>query len=113
MQDVFLNGRPDPPHGVGRKAKALFRVEAIDGLHHADIAFGNQLANRQPITAVAHGNFNDKPEMAGDHTVGGIIVGLVAPFPGQARLLFKLQHRKLSDFLKVATQIAFGGGFKI
>ena len=38
-QDILLNRRADPPHRIGREAEALVGLEALDGLHQADIAF--------------------------------------------------------------------------
>ena len=63
MQDVFLDRGPDPPHGVGGQAEAAIGIEALHRLHHADIAFADQLANRQAVAAIAHGDFRNEAQM--------------------------------------------------
>ena len=65
-QDVFLDRRADPPHGVGRQAEALVGLEALDRLHQADVAFGDDLADRQAVAAIAHGDAGDEPQMRRD-----------------------------------------------
>ena len=40
-QDIFLDRRLDPPHGIGGEAEAFFGIEFAHALHQADIAFGN------------------------------------------------------------------------
>jgi hypothetical protein len=59
-QDVFLNRRLDPPHGICGEAEALVGLEAFDGLHQTDIAFRHHLADRQAIAAIAHGDLGDQ-----------------------------------------------------
>src|SRR6202035_3853307 len=48
-QDVFLDRRLDPPHGVSRQPEALLGLESVDRLHQADIALGNDFRDRQAI----------------------------------------------------------------
>ena len=62
-QDIFLNRRADPPHGVGGQTKALVRLEALDRLHEAHIALGDDLANGQAIAAIAHGDLGHETQM--------------------------------------------------
>src|SRR5258705_7983950 len=45
-QDVFLDRRLDPPHGISGEAEAFFRLEALDRLHQADIALRDRLRDR-------------------------------------------------------------------
>jgi hypothetical protein len=56
LQDVLVDLGLDPVHGIAHQAHALVRVEALDGLHQADIAFLDQVAVRQPIAQVLAGN---------------------------------------------------------
>ncbi len=105
-QDVFLDRRPDPPHGVGRKPEALVGIEALHRLHQPDIAFGDDLADRQPIAAIAHGDARHEPQMRGDELVRSVAVAMLAPALGEHVFLLRLQHRKLSDLFEVARQSA-------
>ena len=106
MQDVFLDRGADPPHGVGGQAEAAFGVEALDRLHHADIAFGDQFRHRQAIAAVTHGDLGDQSQVAGDQLVGGIGVAMLAPGPGQHVFLVRFQHGEPANLLEIATEIA-------
>ncbi len=52
LQDVLVDFGLDPVQRVAHQAHALFRVEALDGLHQADVAFLDQVALRQAVTQV-------------------------------------------------------------
>ena len=104
VQDVFLDRRADPPHGVGGQAEAAVRIEALHRLHHADIAFADQLADRQAVAAVAHGDLGDEPQMGGDELVGRLQILMVAPAARQLQLLLGGEHRELADLLQIARE---------
>src|SRR3546814_17079955 len=53
-EDEFLDRGADPPHRIGREAEAAFGIELLHALHQSDIAFADQLADRQAIAAVTH-----------------------------------------------------------
>lgn len=101
-QDIFLDRRPDPPHGIGRKPKAAFRIKALDRLHHAHIAFRNQLGDGQSIAPVAHGDFGDKAQMTSDHFVCGFRIFVLGPCLGEHIFLILSQHRKFANILQIA-----------
>src|SRR4029079_8124921 len=105
-QDVFLDRRPDPPHGVGRKPEALVGIEALHRLHQADITFGDDLADGKAIAAIAHGDARHETEMRGDELMRGVAVAMLAPTLGEHVLLLGLQHRELSDLFEIARQSA-------
>ena len=52
LQDVFVDFGLDPVHRVADQAHALVGVEALDGLHQADVAFLDQVALGQAIAKV-------------------------------------------------------------
>ena len=83
VQDVFLDRRTDPPHRVSRQTESAVRIEPLDRLHHPDIAFADQLADRQAIAAIAHGDFCDESQMGGDKLVCRIHILAVAPLMGE------------------------------
>src|SRR4029077_20922839 len=78
-QDIFLDRRFYPPDGIGRKPESFLGIEALDCLHHADIAFGDQLAHRQPVTAVFEGDLRHQPQMAGHQPVRRADIALLKP----------------------------------
>jgi hypothetical protein len=108
VQDVFLDRGADPPHGVGGQAEAAVRVEPLDRLHHADIAFGDQLGDGQAVAAIAHGDLGHEAQMAGDEAMGSLRIAVLAPALGQHELFLGFQQGKLADVRQVAAQIALG-----
>ncbi len=54
----------DPVHGEGHQAHADLRIEALHRLHQADVAFLNQVALRQAITAVRACHVHYKAQVA-------------------------------------------------
>src|SRR4051812_34110038 len=81
-QDVFLDRRLDPPHGVGGEPEALLRLEPIDRLHQADSAFGYRLGDRQAVAAIVPGDLGHEPQMAGDELVRRVAIAVLAPALG-------------------------------
>jgi hypothetical protein len=63
---MLLHRGADPSDGISREAEAALGIEPVDGAHHADIAFGDELAQGHAIAAIAGGDLDDEPEMAGD-----------------------------------------------
>jgi hypothetical protein len=53
----------NPPRRVGRKLEAAPELKAIDGLHQADVAFLNQVEERQPAPRVAFRDRHDQPQI--------------------------------------------------
>ena len=98
----------DPPHRIGGEAEALFGLEALHRLHQADIAFRDDLGDRQAIAAIAHGDLGDEAQMAGDELVRGVAVAMLAPALGQHVFLLRFQHREPADFFEIAGQAGFG-----
>jgi len=86
-----LNRSPDPPHRIGREAEASLRVEAIDGLHQAEVAFGYDLRKRQTIAAVVHRDFGGETQMAGDDLVRSLAIPLLPPTLGEPVLQLLLE----------------------
>src|SRR3546814_15207416 len=48
-----------------RQTEAAIRLELLDALHQPDIAFADQLADRQAIAAIAHGDLRDQSQVRG------------------------------------------------
>ena len=101
-QDVLLNRRLDPPHGVGGKTEAFFRLETLHRLHQADIAFRDDLGDRQAVAAIAHGDLGHEPEMAGDELLCRVAIVMLAPTLGEHVFLLRFQHREFADLGEVA-----------
>ena len=86
------------------RRKPALRIEALDRLHHADVALGDELAQRQAIAAIAHGDLGHQPEVAGDELVRGIGVGMLLPAARQHVFLLDLEHGELANLLQIARE---------
>ncbi len=93
--------RFDPPHRICGEAETLFRLEPLDRLHQADIAFRDHLGNWQAVAAIAHGDLGDETKMAGDKLVRGFTIAVLAPAACQHVFFLRLQHREPSDFVEI------------
>ena len=107
-QDVFLDCRLDPPHGIGGEPEALLGLEAFDRLHQADMAFRDYVGNRQTVATIALGDLSDETQMAGDKLMGGVAITVLAPALGQRVFFLRVQHREPLDFLKIMADAGFG-----
>ena len=104
MQDIFLDGGADPPHGVGREPEAALRVEALHGLHQADIALRDDLVHGQAVAAIAHGDLGDQPQMAGHQPMRRLDVLVLTKALGEHVFLARLEHREAPDLVQVARE---------
>src|SRR5262249_15560591 len=107
-QDVFLDRRLDPPHGISCKPETLVRLKTFDRLHQADIAFRNHLGDRQAVAAIAHGDLGDEAQMTVDELVCRLMVAVLPPALGKHEFVLRSQHRDPPDFLKIAGDAGFG-----
>ena len=90
-QDVFLNAGANPPHGIGRKAKAALGIKAFDRLHQAHVRLGNHLGLRQAVAAIAHGDLGRETQVAGHHPMRRLGVLFLDPTLGQHVFFFRFQ----------------------
>src|SRR4029077_13172851 len=102
VQNVILDRSPDPPDRVGGKAEASFGLKAIQCQQQADIAFGDDLRNRQTVAPVAHGDLDRETQMTADKLVRGITIAMVAPTCCKRIFLVLLQHRETPDIVEIA-----------
>src|SRR6185503_2170624 len=79
-------------------------IDAFHRLHQADVAFRDHLGDRQAVAAIAHRDFRDEPQMAGDEPVCRIAIAMLAPALGQHVLFLRFQHREPADFLEIARE---------
>ena len=74
----------------------LFGVEALHRLHQADVAFGNQVEQRQAVVGVILGDLHDQAQVRLDHVGAGLFVALLDA-RGEFDLLFRGEQWGLSD----------------
>ena len=86
-----------PVHGEGHQPHADIGVEALDGLHQADIAFLDQIGLWQTIAAVTARDLDHKAQMRHDQPARGLQVIIGAEAPRQPLLFFQRQDRRLID----------------
>jgi NADPH-dependent 2,4-dienoyl-CoA reductase/sulfur reductase-like enzyme len=89
---------------IGDIAKAAIGLELLDALHQADVAFGDEVADRQSVPAIAHGDLGHEPQVR-RHELRrsfGVVVFLVAL--GEHVFLLGRQHGEFLDFGEVAVE---------
>ena len=95
-----FDGLLDPPRAVGGKLAAFFRVKALDGLHQADVAFADQIQQRQADAFVIARNFHDEAQIGLDHLLARLFVALL-DFGGEFNFLLRREQFHLADFAQV------------
>src|SRR3546814_1291864 len=63
LEDVLVHLGADPVHREADQAHADFGVEALDRLHQADVAFLDQVAERQAVAVVAARDVHDEAQV--------------------------------------------------
>ena len=76
-QDELVHLGADPVHRERHEAHALVRVEALDGLHQADVAFLDQIADAAGRSRVAARDVHDEAQVRQHQLLGRIEIVLV------------------------------------
>ena len=94
----------DPPRGVGGELAALGGVEALDGLDQAEVAFADQVHEREAHLVIIVGDFHDQAQVGLDHVIAG---GLVSTLDAGCELDLFLhgQQRSLTDLVEVKLEV--------
>ena len=96
----------DPVQGKRHQPYRTVRVEALDGLHQANVAFLDQVGMRQAIAQILAGHRHHQPQMGGHQLAGSIDVLMLLEPARQTGLLLGRQHRQAIDGRDVGVQIA-------
>ena len=107
--DVFVDFAFNPVDGEGDKADATLRLEAFDGFHQADVAFLDEIAERQTIAGEAACDVNDKFEVVHDEGLRGVDVVGFLQGDGEFAFFFGIQRRDLANFGDVLVDVGAGG----
>ena len=107
-QHILMNLGADPMHREGHQAHAHRRVEALDRLHEADIAFLHEIAHGQAIAQVAAGNVHDESQVREHQLPGGIQIGLACGSERRGRLVFLRQNRDLGHAVYIRVEAPHG-----
>jgi len=100
------DGLFDPPAGVGAELHPAAGLEAVDGLHQAEVAFGDEIENRQAAVVVIGGDFHHEAEIRFDHQLAGRLLA-AANATSEFDLLGPVEKGGLTDALEVGLE---GGG---
>ena len=100
------DGLLDPPAGVGAELHPTAGLEAVHGLHQAEVALGDEVENRQAAVVVVGGDFHHEAEIRFDHQLAGRLVA-AANATGEFDLLGAIEEGGLTDALEVGLK---GGG---
>jgi hypothetical protein len=66
LLDGALNRQADPPAAIGGDAVSQGFIELVDRLDQAQVAFLNQVGQREPLIAVFLGNLHHKAKIGAD-----------------------------------------------
>jgi hypothetical protein len=96
----------DPMQRIAHQAHALFGVEALDGLHQADIAFLDQVALRQAVAEVLARDGNHQAQVRQHQATGAGEVAAVAQLARSLGFLGLRQQRNAVHGRNVGVEVA-------
>src|SRR5262249_44517334 len=88
--------------------EALLGFEALDRLQQADMAFRDQVSDRQTVAAITSGDLSDQPQMANDEPVSGVAIAVLTPALGQHVFFLRVQHGEPLDLLEMTVDAGSG-----
>ena len=103
-----MNLRADPVDGERHQPHADVRIETLDGLHEAHIAFLHQIAHGQPIAQVPAGDVHDEPQVRQHQLTCGVQVGRAAKPGCESDLIVLRQNRDLRYAIDIGIQAPDG-----
>ncbi|CFP68372.1 Uncharacterised protein [Bordetella pertussis] len=95
--DEFVDFGLDPVHGERHQPHPALGVEALDGLHQADIAFLDQVGVRQAVTQVLARHRHHQTQVRHDQFARGLEVAFVAQAARELAFLFGGQDGQAVD----------------
>ena len=95
-----FDGLLDPPGAIRGELAAFGGVKPLHRLHQPDIAFADQIQQRQADPLVVPGDLHDQPQIGLDHLLAGLFVALFDP-GGQFDFLFRCEEFDLADFPQI------------
>jgi hypothetical protein len=95
----------DPPRPVGAEPGALRRVESLHGAQQPDVAFLDEVGQRQPSPRVVLRDRHHQPQVRADHPLPGDGTVVVDDGPTEFALLLCSKKRYTVDFTQVHLQI--------
>ena len=101
---------PYPVHGEADQAHSHVGIEALDGLHEADVAFLHQVADRQAIAHVAARDVHDEAQVREHQRVRSLEVLPIAETAGERELVLAAQHRDRRHALDISLEAAERAG---
>jgi hypothetical protein len=100
----------DPVHGKRDQPDPVVGVEPAHGLHQADVALLDQVAQRQSIAGVAPGDMHHEAQVVQDQLARGIEILPVAQFARQTLFLVRVQDLDAADRCHVVVEVAYRDG---
>ena len=95
-----LDGLLDPPGSIRGKLAAFAGIESLDGFHQPNVAFADQIQQRQADAFIVPRNFYDQPKVGFDHLLSRLFVA-VLDSRSEFDFLLRRQQLYLSDFAKI------------
>ena len=100
VHDRALDALADPPGGIGGEAKPALRIELLDGVDQPEIAFFDQVEQRESAVAVVLGDVDHQPQVVLDHLLArGEIPA--ARQPRVVQLLLRAEELAVPDLVEV------------
>ena len=96
----------DPVHRERDEAHALLGVEALHGLHQADVAFLDEVRDLQPVALVAARHVHHETQVREHQALGGLEVVGVDEAAREVPLFLGGEHRHLVHRVDVRVQAA-------
>src|SRR5215213_8014340 len=93
----------DPVAGISAETRAHRRVEALDCAEQAEVAFLDEILQREALAGVAAGDVYDEAQVGADHAIAGGQVAF-ADAGGQLLLFAGVEEGGLVDLAKVGFQ---------
>ena len=106
LQDVFVDLGLDPVHRIAHQTHALVRVEALDRLHQAHVAFLDQVAMRQPVAQVLARDRDHQAQVRQHQLAGSFDIASLAQPSRRRQFLFEREQRHAVGRRNVGVQVA-------
>src|SRR5690606_2421733 len=102
VHDGAFDGLAYPPGGVGGEAEAAFGIELFHRVDEAEVAFLDEVQQRQAAVDVAAGDLHDQAQVGNDHALARRLVAAPCA-PREVHFLFRGQQRTEADLVEIKT----------
>src|SRR5579875_1933267 len=104
LSEGASNRLANPPDRIGAELASASRVKALNCAHETNIAFLNEIRERQTIALISFGDTDDQGQVRFYEALSGLVITLLDPVC-QVLFLFRSKQSSFPNIMQILSNI--------